>query len=461
MESVEKRSKISSYDLSEKLCSLKQKWINQVCFPCSSLENAEDVAAVKATLEESGVVFITDAVTEDSIAHAKDRLCEEMWNMFQCNIPPGTKKPQTLEGWNSLRNGKNGFGNVSFAYMNKQFTDVKDTPFSLLNDEKVFLTHNTMWSQVNLELLLENPHTASVLLALTHVDGMVSVDSVKYASNPRPKPKNMTKQQLTVPHVDIYSGAIERIQALVVVEEKVKLGFVVGTHLLKDELSQVLGNKSLMTEQGYIGMQSNEALKQALKEGWLSAPSRSLVIWKSGVVHFEATSKPSAKGMKPFVFADWNDQPNQTRLRFAVGVHKPLNLSRQDLTCLAILGERGLIPDMYRGINAHTKLYPNMVNRKSTQYLVARKIEGKEKDLIEKILSEPRTEACKVWEEMSPLKKHLMGVSQDISCLPLSKKDKKMLKKAKKRSREEKKKKEKKKKKKKKKTEKRMGKNNK
>ena len=82
-----------------------------------------------------------------------------------------------------------------------------------------------------------------------------------------------------------------------------KLGFVIGSHLLKEEMCDVLGNKKLMSEEGYLGLNSNDSLKNAFKEGWIAPPSRSLVIWKSGVVHFEATSKKSNKKGNPFVFS--------------------------------------------------------------------------------------------------------------------------------------------------------------
>ena len=258
MERFDKRSKSSCVDLCDKFSSLRTKWEKEICFPVSNIETAEDISKIKSVLEESGVVFITDGVSEKSIKNAKLHLAEEMWHMFQHDLPaesfPGRKEKlqKNLEAWNAYRNAKTGFGNVSFGYVNPQFSEPEDTPFAELNGQKIFMTHNGTWANVNLELLVENPHTASVLLALTHVNGMVSVDGAKYASNPKPKPKSMSQQQLTVPHVDIYSGAIERVQALVVVEEKVKLGFVVGSHLLKEEMCDVLGNRKLMCENGYM-----------------------------------------------------------------------------------------------------------------------------------------------------------------------------------------------------------------
>ena len=425
MEGPQKKKKKTKEDgasLGDRLAKLREEALGQVCFDAASITDVKKLEEVERALETWGVVFITDAVTDGSLESARRNLNDEIWDMFRFNLPPGTTKPEKIEEWNKFRNAANGFGNVSFSYINKQFTSANDTPFMDLGGEKVFLTTNTMWN-VNLALLQDNLHTTAILLALTHVNGVVSADSVKYASNPKPKPKSMTKEALTTPHVDIYKDEIERCQAMIVVEESVKLGFVAGSHLLKKEICEVTGNDALLkSSMGFFGIKDKSAC-EAFSKGWIAAPPRSLVIWKSGVVHFEATSK---KHKSAFVFDKWGDSPNQERLRFVVGVHKMVNLSRAEATTLAILGDRGVIPDMYRKINELCKkLYPNIVNRKSTLYLVPRKIGDEERNFIYEAV-----EAARNGEDrnMPLLKKHLMGVSQDIDELPFSKEDKHILK---------------------------------
>lgn len=132
---------------------------------------------------------------------------------------------------------------------------------------------------------------------------------------------------------------------MVVVEGSVKLGFVVGTHDLRKEMALVAGSDTLMSGSGYVSCGANTDLKQVLTRGWIAPPSRSLVIWKSGVVHFEATSGPRG------LFQSFQDSANQERLRIVVGTHVPVGLSREDLIQIAVMAERGVIPDFYRKIN--------------------------------------------------------------------------------------------------------------
>lgn len=244
MEREEKRPKVvedGHRELGRRLKTFSEEHRSELSVSADSIRSAEDVARVKERLERLGVVFVTEAVSEESLTLAKTDLCESMWQMFRHNLPIGTAKPTSLEGWNALRNARNGFGNASFGYVNKQFTRREETPNCVIgSDDKVFMTNNCVFSRVNLPLLERNPHLCAILLGLTHVSGgIVSVDSCKYSSNPRPVPKGMTKHTLTVPHVDIYDSSIERYQAMIVDEGAVKLGYVIGSHLLLDEISKV------------------------------------------------------------------------------------------------------------------------------------------------------------------------------------------------------------------------------
>ena len=151
------------------------------------------------------------------------------------------------------------------------------------------------------------------------------------------------------------------------------------------------------------------------------------MLWKSGVVHFEATS---AKKGPTYVFQDWSDTPNNMRLRFAVGVHKPVNMTREQLEALVKMGDQRVVPDPNRGINSGTFLYPNIVNRKNTQYLVPRTISDEERKMMNDVIA---SKTKYDWEKVNAFKKHLMGVSQEIETLPISEKDKKLLQNTKKR----------------------------
>ena len=401
-------------ELKEKLAFFAAEHGPRICFNVAAVNTPLDVSAVVDVLEKCGVVFLTNAVSLESCSQAKENLRDAMEKMFKYNLD-NTSMPESLEAWSKFRNSKNGFGNASFGFVNKQFTARNVTPTTLICGEQVFMAHNCVWTRVNLPLLETNLHTTALLLAVTHFNGQVSIESAKYASNPSPKPSGMTPQKLTQPHVDIYAGGIERFQALIVDEAAVKLGFVVGSHTLAKEIGAA-AKINLETASGYVGLDGDE-LKDAFSAGWLAPPPRSLVIWKSGVVHFEATSKPGKD--QPFVFDSWADQKDSPRFRVAVGTHMPMKMEREDLIKVAVLAERGLIPDFYQGINKATKLYPNIVNSKNTQYKIARIANSEEQTMMRQALEvSPTDESAQEWQTMSPLRKHLVGVTQDVALLP-------------------------------------------
>ena len=235
------------------------------------------------------------------------------------------------------RNSKNGFGNASFAYLNMHPCSKDEAPTTKIEEESIYLARNTA-HKVNLDLLENDPHLCAVLLGMTHVDGMVSWDSVKYARNPRPKPKTMTAQSLTKVHFDVYGGkdAIsegERCQVLVVREEKIKLGYVPFTHdpTLQKLIEDYLGNPGFFSRRGFIGI-SDEHLIKIFEKFWIAPPTNSMVMWRPTVVHFEAEAtdpQPQLNGLCKF--ASFKNLGNQTRWRFVVGTHLPQNLSRDSL----------------------------------------------------------------------------------------------------------------------------------
>lgn len=421
MEGSAKRTKVDLGDFLEKA---RNEALKHACFRCSSITTAQDIERLQAALDHHGVLFLTEAVSEASLQEARNNLCESMWEMFQHDLPAGTAKPASLDEWNALRCSKNGFGNASFGYINKQFTAKKDTPQIALGEDRLFVALNSVWSRVNLALLdhADNVHTTAVLLGLTHVNGVVSCDSAKYASSPSPKPKSMTKQTLTVPHVDVYSGGVERCQAMVVDEEGcVKLGWVPMSH--HEKVRVALGGGALLSEDGYVSI--GEQYHDDLSRGWLAASRRTLVVWRSGVVHYEASSKPL---LYMHAFSSARDTPNSARLRCVVGVHRPIGLTREELCKVAMLAEHGVVLDFYRDANKHCpRVFQNILNRKSTQYLVARVISQQERQHMQHAIEQ----AAKANEEQltcSPLKKHLYGLSQPLESLPFSKEDLEMLK---------------------------------
>lgn len=385
----------------------------EICIPLASVNTPEKIASVKALLDKWGVVFITDAVDRDSIARVENNLNRVMKEMFGQNV-------DTLQDWDKFRSPKYGFGNCSFGYINGQYLAREDMPRPIIDGEQVYVTPQSIYSKVTLPFLEEegNRHLLAVLLALTNVNGQVSIDSVKYAGSDEAKrPAGMTKQTLTIPHVDIYDSEILRFQAMVVDESLIKLGYVPGSD--REEIRERLGVGK--PTQGFISLEKEAA---ALSKGWLAPPTRSLVLWKSGVCHFEARAKP-CKDSPAFCFDNFSDlQGLNKRLRIIVGTHVPKGQSREGLAQLAILAEHGAVPDFYSTNTKCTKLWPNIVCRKTTQFKVPRILSGGQKEALAKAArkAEEGTEED-LSRLVSPLKMHLYGLSQPLNELPFDQSD--------------------------------------
>ena len=103
--------------------------------------------------------------------------------------------------------------------------------------------------------------------------------------------------------------------------------------------------------------------------------------------------------------------------RMCVGVHRPVGLNEEERIELAVLAERGLLPEFNRDANKQcVLLHPNLVNRKSTLYLVPRVLGQDERRFMEAALEKrPRDARAEEWVAMSPLRKLLVGGPQPVA----------------------------------------------
>lgn len=414
-------------DLDKLLFDLKAKYPVR-SFDIQKIVTSEDLLIVQDNLTNTGCIFLSHAISAESLIHAKQNFVDAFKEMFKYDIPTYEQLVKIdrndISSINQFRSPKFGAGNASFAYLNKQYTELDKTPTSVIGGEKVYFALNTVHSKVNLPLLLENTHTTAVLLALTHRDGMISWDSAKYANNPKPTPVGMTKQELTKFHFDKYSkGDSSRVQAILVSEQDVKLGYVPYTHRpdVQRLIAKALGKPNLYNLNGFIGCDV-PVLTKVLEKHLIAPDTNSLVIWTETVIHAEASfGKPNSFGYCEFVSR--KDQPNTDRFRFVVGSHIPSQLSTEDLTKLAHHCEKGLIPDFYFSHNAGTKVWDNIKNGKSTQYKKPRKISDLERIYITDAIQDAKNPL-----EMTPLKKHLYGITQtENQLVEFSEADRKLL----------------------------------
>jgi hypothetical protein len=396
--------------------------------------------------KDYGLAIFTNAVSENSILSAQKNLCQEIEKMWPnvldaVDVDPDQPK-KALDNINQYRNAGNGFGNVSFGYFFKQAPEkykiINIIPGDTRETPGIAFDINSIYSGVNIQLLLhpDNRHTTALLLGLGNINGQVSPDSVKYATNPKPKPKSMTKQAHTLPHMDIYSDELNRIQAIINADSgNTKLFHVPGSNdpRVKELICKIIGKNSNCF--GFVSIiTENKELEGVLTRYAIAAPYGALTAWKSGVIHFEGIIDEHCLNYlggnsSYYTCKKIGANFNQQRLRFIVGTHYS-TLSTRMIAKSALLAKCGLLPAVYPCTqNIGTEIDKNIVCKKTTQYKFLRKVSDYERAIMDSAEE-------KIWGDLgenikriipNKLERHLMGITQDLDKLGFSKNDLKCL----------------------------------
>ena len=444
-------------ELNELLTAIGKEYVEKevkFVIDCKDLKELSAIKLAKQNMDDYGFIILKNAISEASIQKAlKDTgncICET-WKETLKGHPNTIKllKSGQLSAFNEFRNSANGCGNAGFAYFFKQFPEKQHYPTLKIGGKTVYFDINPFYNKVNVELLChpDNLHSTFLLLALTHVQGFVSWDSVKYTNLPKPKPKTMTKSGMTEMHIDHYRDNTERYQAIDNNDGLIKLFFVPGSSdpRVQSIIAKLARNPNFYSQYGFKSVHNiSPALREVFIKHAVAPPKRSRIIWKSGVVHFEGRAKPALLNHPVFPGCcpcqSVSEEPNQTRLRFLVGTQLGPNLSTDALLQLAIAANRGLCPAIYNNINDSTPVGLNTVNKKSTQWKVPRQVSQEEStDLQNRIANIPAT-ASKANEQVhldlvellnteqpSSLKRHLLGAAQDLNSLPFAEEERQIL----------------------------------
>ena len=307
---------------------------------------------------------------------------------ISAKYPDFTFEEKSLASLTSWWNAKNGFGNCNFRFIYFQF--LAQSPRFPISGEDVEFSYNPI-HRLTLRLIARHPEIWNLLKSF-HPTGlpMVSWDSQKVrfqdVGKPLSKISKSTTPTLTVPHRDIYKHGgypIERIQAMLISQNSraISLGWVAHS---SDPLIQELISAFLGKPVGGYSTVDHPALVSILNKYWY-AP-QGFVIWKQETIHYEAVPDPVNRS-----FVSFQHSPDILSLfsfRLVIGTQIPLHLDRDALTQLAYLAEHGWCPEMYSRSKPHnksTKVFPNIVNTKSTQYMIPRQPSSHEQSLIEKL----------------------------------------------------------------------------
>ena len=272
----------------------------------------EEALRCRGVLRAGGFLILKESISPESLDEAKRNIGKamtDMWDFCIDNMDKRRLLNGELEALDPYRNSTNGFGNASFGYLYKQFLPKEEYPNLSIAGTTAYFDLQTPYHDVTLQMLVHPQNLASTaaMLAVLHLNGMVSWNSIKVARNPRPEPKTMTKQALTAIHFDQYSSKIERIQVIDNNDGRIKLFFVPGSNFpeCKRLIAQLCEDDDMYRTLGYCARMSRyHDVTAVLREFAVAPPPRGRVMWLSNVIHFEGRSEQSLISDSSHPFCD-------------------------------------------------------------------------------------------------------------------------------------------------------------
>jgi hypothetical protein len=210
---------------------------------------------------------------------------------------------------------------------------------------------------------------------------MVSWDSTKL----RLYHKEATKPGLTKRHKDVYNydgKELDRKQAMIIKQETgaISLGWVPFSH--KKEIQEELQKYFNKSPDKFSSVEDPE-LNKVIDKYWRSY-DECFVIWEQQTIHYEC----SPLIMNDYLIYNSFNQPifniKKLSIRVVIGTQQPKGLNNKQLKQLAIISEYGYTPAIYNNKNKGTMIASNTVNKKTTQYRIAREPKITENEIYEK-----------------------------------------------------------------------------
>lgn len=300
------------------------------------------------------------------------------YQRIEKKYPNFTRNEKILATLSNWWNGTNGFGNASFRFVYFQF--LVENPHFPIGSEDIEFSYNPIHRH-SLRLLANHPELWEILKSF-HQPGsypMVSWDSQKIRFQDTGRPLSQvhksTKPILTVPHRDIYLNdgvSIDRVQAMLITQDPqaIALGWVLFSH---DPEIQRLSSILLHKQSVGFSTITDQRLIDIMAPYWRS-PLKGFVIWKQETVHYEGEPTVDRR------LEAFEQVPERLRLfsfRAVIGTHIPIGLSQEALIELGYLAEYGWCPEIYLKNKPHnrgTEVNMNVVNRKTTQYMIPRQL---------------------------------------------------------------------------------------
>lgn len=235
-----------------------------------------------------------------------------------------------------------GRGLVSTGIIVKQPLSKDSYPLVTFGDSKVAFENNRIYADVNVSLwahpLMDNPR--EIMQEYLGKGWHMSADFAKSVTYEAKK----SDVKATPMHYDEYG--VERLQGVINQDGETGLFFIPVNEKFRDT-----------KKSGFVKCEGD--IKDAF-----APPPNSLVIWRSGTIHFEGVKgELDSNGMYRCASAGCT---RGERLRFYTGFAKS---SKQEyMEKLALLAELGCVPAYFGGINKGCEIDDLIVCRKTTMY---------------------------------------------------------------------------------------------
>lgn len=360
--------------------------------------NSKNINKYREILRSNGILVLKNAISEGSVARSITNIGKDIINMYTTqgygtveidpeivDVLKNAKTIEELHEFNMFRNSNTPWGNLSFSFMYKMQTQKENyLQYNLENDSDVYFDYLPTYLSI-LEILADadNEKTTAIHFALTHPEnGQISWDSIKVGTEARnsSERKLMTAQKHTDMHMDIYDESVERWQVIDNYDlGNVRLFFLIGgkDRKVQKYIKLIEGSEG---SEGFVKI-NNLKLQEIIRKYSVSPCPLDRVYWDSGVPHFEYTCDtkneygmyiPSLKKIKSI----------KKSIRWVNGVNIVKNLTESDHKKVALTSLLGFCPAVYGRVNKKSKIYPNIVNSKSTMFKKYRELSQKEKEYI-------------------------------------------------------------------------------
>lgn len=358
------------------------------------IQAVTDMNLIKQVMQVYGFVVIKDVYTEEDMIYNYQQVIRELsLYLFQIENPHqnavfeteyqriSAKYPNLLNVEKELAtltlwwNSSGGFGNSSFRFLLHQYVEESQATRFNINGKEIWFTWNP-YHRIALRVMTRYPDIWNILKSLhPNKEVMLSWDSqkVRFHEIGRGQTKNKdlgaTQPTLTERHRDLY-GDVERTQGMFIRDnpESIHLGFVKFTNqpYIKAIIEQYMGSFGI-AKNGFSKIGTKPALEYLLDKYWLPV-SNGFVIWSTDTFHYEGLNRVNGE----FSTGNYQKHLDLFSNRLATGVHVVYNLVLEERLQLAVCSEYGFQPEIYGSRNKGTMVDKNVVDRKTTQYKVAR-----------------------------------------------------------------------------------------